>query len=70
MQHLIRNECAICATNKEELKASLHTIFFEPQKACRLAATALAVAHVYHDGAVCSAQMYSIMEKMNESTSS
>lgn len=49
MRHLLRHNCAITATAKEELSAMLRTAFTDAQARRAAATAALQVAHKYHD---------------------
>lgn len=68
MKHLIENDCAICATSKDELKEKLLLAFnnrvVREEKACN----ALVTAHKYHNQDVTSREVYSLMEKISESS--
>lgn len=49
MKYLIKNECALAVTKKEELKQFLLEVFRDREKRVKASTNALSVAHKYHE---------------------
>lgn len=69
MRHLIDNNCAICATNKDYLEKALYDIYFNDEKVSEVTQNALLVAKKYHNTETNSKIVCEIMENINENYS-
>ena len=61
MQHLIKNDCAVCATNKKELKEKLILLFNESEKIKPIVNNAINTAKNFHDSKSASDRLYTIL---------
>ena len=66
MKHLIRHECAVTATSKNELKAALETMLTDSQVRARVAENAVRTASEFHDQQTNSAKLRSIFAEIEE----
>ncbi len=67
MQHLIDNDCAICATSRDELKAKLLLAFNNKEERERVARNGLVAAHNFHDSELNSKILYDNLKRVSES---
>lgn len=65
MQHLLRQQCALTATSKAELREMLLTAFSDHTKREQVVSNALAAARRFHDLDRVGAEMYDMMEKIS-----
>ncbi len=63
MQHLLRNECAIVATSKEELKTALKVAFEDSEKRKTVCKNAVKTAEKYHFGEINDKMFKEVLEK-------
>ena len=70
MRHLIDNDCALIATNKDELEQMLYDAYFNDEKVYKCVENALIAAKKYHSQKTNSEIVYKIMENINETSSS
>ena len=63
MQHLIRNNCAIVATSKEELKTALKVAFEDSEKRETVCKNAVKTAEKYHSGEINDKMFKEVLEK-------
>ena len=66
MQHLIRNDCAIIATDQNELQSVLEKALTDIDMTVNVAKKALIVAEEFHNCFKTSKQLYGILEDINE----
>lgn len=64
MKHLARNNCAIIATSKDELKERLLQLFNDANLRTMVASNALAAARKYHDSSYNSKLLYQIINNI------
>lgn len=64
MKHLLRNDCALCATTEEELQDMLLCAFENSTRVREVATKALAVAAQYHDPTKTGEAFYHICEEL------
>lgn len=63
MKHLIRNDCAVCITSREELKAKLLNAFEDTEELKRVATNGLKAADIFHNSEKTSAYFYDVICK-------
>lgn len=68
MQHLIDNNCAVVATEKDELFAMLENLFYDKEIRRKAVENALITAQKYHDAEKASKALKDIMENANENS--
>lgn len=66
VQHLIDNDCAICATSKDELKEKLLLAFNNKEERERIARNGLVAAHKFHDSELNSSFLYDSLKSISE----
>lgn len=66
MKHLIDNKSAIFATQREDLKNMLETVFFDANARENTCENALKTAELFHNSDQNSKKLYGILEKVNE----
>lgn len=66
MQHLLRNEAALAATSREELRPMLMKAFGDPAERQKAARNGLETAKKYHDSRISGQKMRKILETIRE----
>lgn len=66
IQHLIRNQCAVVSTSKENLKMNLKKILFEEQLRKHVAIRGLQTARQYHNPKIVSKKLYECLKQTQE----
>ena len=64
MGHLIRNDCAIATTSKEELKSSLKRAFLDKELREEKARNGLSTAMKYHEPGICAEKVKNVIESV------
>ncbi len=64
MGHLIRNDCAIAITSKEELKSSLRRAFADKELREEKARNGLSTAMKYHEPGICAEKVKKVIESV------
>lgn len=64
MAHLLRNQCAMCVTNKDDLRTELEKIFLDSKMRDDVAKRGLITARRYHNAEVDSQKLHSFIETM------
>lgn len=68
IQHLVRNQCAIVSTSKENLKMNLETMLFNEHERNLVSHRALQTAELYHNPKVVSLKLYECLKQVQKNS--